>query len=202
MIEIKEENYFGKGEFQKCYIHPNNDNLCIKIKTNNNPNNKRVEIELEYFLRIQKKKLKNNSDYSFIVYYHGTQNTNLGEGYIYDLIRDETTNKISKTLFDYLKMENSPISDNIFMAELKKLKKKLIENKIVVRDLTGKNICCRILKDNTIQLIVIDGVGHREFFPFVNWFSLFSRIKTNRVYRKKKLNSINDHRSFYDIPPK
>lgn len=198
MIKIKETDYIGKGNFQKCYMHPENKNLCIKIKIDENCKNIRVERELLYYEKIQSKKLK-KIDYSFFAKYHGAVKTNLGEGFIYELIRDEVTNKVSKTLFDYLEMKNSPISDKVFVSELKKLKRAMIANDIIARDLTGKNICCKILSNNTIQLIIIDGIGHNEFFPFVDWFSFAAKIKINRVYKKKKLNSMQEHRKFYEL---
>ena len=36
MIHIQEHHYLGKGGFQKCYINPENDELCLKIKIDKN----------------------------------------------------------------------------------------------------------------------------------------------------------------------
>jgi len=194
MIELKEAHYISQGGFQKCYFHPENEALCIKVKKNEDHEDARVDRELNYYKKIQKKK----NPLRFLAKYHGEINTNLGLGYVFDLIRDETSKLVSLTLYDYLKMETSPFSDTDFLQELNKIKKELIENKIVARDIKAKNLCCRIAKDNSLELVLIDGIGHRDFIPVVDWLTFFSRKKTNRIFHKKKLNSIRDQRQFLE----
>jgi len=188
MIQINETEYIGEGAFQKCYIHPDNENICLKIKINRHKD-PRVEREIKYY-----KKIQNKNKLPFIAKYYGEINTNLGEASVYELIKDEVTNKVSLTLCDYLRMDNSPFSDELFISELERLKRSLIKHKVIVRDLMGKNICCKILKDNTIELIIIDGVGHRDFIPFVEWFRFFAKRKIEKIFLKKKLESMDEHR--------
>lgn len=189
MIQIEEKHYIGKGKLQKCFVHPDNENICLKI--NIDQKNPRVKREINYYNKIQKK-----FEIPFIAKYHGEKNTNLGVASVYDLIRDETTNKISLTLYDYLKMDNSPFSDELFISELEKLKRKMIEHKILASDLNGKNICCKILKNNSIDLVIIDGIGHRDFIPIVEWFHIFAKRKINKIFFKKKLYSMDEHRNW------
>ncbi len=71
----------------------------------------------------------------------------------------------------------------------------------IIRDLMGKNICCKILKNKSIELIIIDGVGHRDFIPLVEWFHFFTKRKINKIFYKNKLNSMDEHRdwlAFYE----
>jgi len=197
MIEIEEKHYIGQGKLQKCYIHPDNDNLCLKIKIKEQYENPRVNREVKYYKKIQKKNIAN----PFFAKYHGEVNTNLGVANIYDLIKDETTNNVSLTMDHYLKMDNSPFSDELFISKLEKLKKQMIEHKIIIRDLMGKNICCKILKNKSIELIIIDGVGHRDFIPLVEWFHFFTKRKINKIFYKNKLKSMDEHRdwlAFYE----
>lgn len=72
----------------------------------------------------------------------------------------------------------------------------MIKHKIIVRDLIAKNICCKRLKNNSIELIIIDGVGHRDFIPLVEWFHIFSKRKINKIFFKKKLYSMDEHRDW------
>ena len=190
MIEIEEKYYIGQGTYQKCYVHPNNDNLCLKIKRNVRSNKFRIDQEVQYYKKIQKK----FASLPFLSKYHGEENTNFGVATVYDLIKDETTNNVSLSMYDYLTMKNSPFSDDLFVSEMKKLKKKLIEHKILIRDLTAKNICCKILKNNKIELIIIDGVGHRDFIPLVEWFRFFTKRKMDKIFTRKKLHSMEEHR--------
>lgn len=193
MIQIEEKHYIGRGISQYCYIHPDNDNICLKIrrKRKKNPNDPRIDREIRYYKKIQKK-----TNLPFIAKYHGQKITNLGSASSFDLIKDETTNTVSLPLSDYLKMDNSPFSDDLFISELEKLKRKLIKHKIIVRDLKANNICCKVLKDNSIELIVIDGVGHRDFFPLVEWFSVFTKRKMDKIFFTRKLYSMDEHRSW------
>ena len=192
MINITKEHYINQGAFQKCYVHPENKNLCVKIKIDENHKDLRVDREIEYYKKIQKKRIKN----SFWAKYHGTVETNLGTGYVFDLVRDETTNKVSKTVSEYLNSNNCPIPHNIFEFEFQKLKNEMIKNKIIVRDITGRNVCCKILNDNSIELVIIDGVGHRDFLPLVEYFQYFTKRKINRIYEKKQLNKMTDHKKW------
>jgi len=195
MLEIKEKHYIGQGELQKCYRHPINENLCLKIKINEQYKNPRVNREVKYYKKIQRK----NIAFPFFANYYGEVNTNRGIANVYDLITDETTNNVSLTMYDYLKMDNSPFSDELFVSKLEELKKQMIAHKIIIRDLMGKNLCCKILKNNSMELIIIDGVGHRDFIPMVDWIHFCSKRKINKIFYKKKLNSMDDHREWLAI---
>ncbi len=197
MLDLKEKFYIGKGDFQKCFIHPDNSNLCVKIKIDDNHKNDRVNKEVKYYEKIQNKRSK-YFEYPFLAKFHGKEDTNLGVGFIYDLIRDETTNNVSLTLYDYLVMNESPFSDELFLDHLQKLKKQLIKHKVIVKDLTGKNICCKVLKNGCIELVIVDGVGHRDIIPFVEYIGIYRKMKINKIYRKKKLNSLDELRIFFD----
>lgn len=192
MIEIKEEHYIAEGLARKVYYHPDNTDLCIKIG--------KPEIEIDHLYKEIKyyNKIKNKDTskfgYPFYVAYHGEVETNLGTGFVYDLIKDETTGNISLTLRHYLEMENTPYSDEVLVAGLNRLKSEMIRHKIFVGDLRARNICCKILKNKDLQLIVIDGIGHRDFFPLADWFHYFAKKKVERRFLKGNLHSLEAQR--------
>ncbi len=192
MIQIEDKHYIGKGGFQKCYVHPDNNNICLKVKINEFHKDPRVNREVDYYKKIQKRK----GEIPFIAKYHGETMTNYGMASLYDLVRDETTNKVSLTLYDYLKMDNSPFSNTVLTEEVLELKQKLIAHKIIVRDLMGKNICCKILKDHSVELVIVDGVGHRDFIPLVDWISFFTKKKIDKIFHKKKLYVLEEHKNW------
>ncbi|MCT4591241.1 MAG: YrbL family protein [Carboxylicivirga sp.] len=195
MIKIDENKYIGRGQFQKCYVHPENENICLKIKVDPNHVDPRVDREIKYYKKIQKKA----ANLSFLAKYHGEVETNLGMASAFDLIRDETTNNVSLSLYSYLRMEKSPFSHELFIAELEKLKQKLIQNKIVARDLSGANICCKILKDNSIEMVLIDGVGHTNVIPLVEWFRRFTKRKMDKVFMEKNMHSMQEHLAYLNL---
>ena len=192
MIEIKDEHYISEGLARKVYYHPDNNDLCIKIG--------KPEIEVDHLYKEIKyyKKIRNKDtskfDYPFYVAYHGEVETNLGTGFVYDLIKDETTGNVSLTLRHYLEMENSPYSDEVLIEGLNRLKSEMINHKIFVGDLRARNICCKILKNKHLQLIVIDGIGHRDFFPLADWFHFFAKKKVERRFLKGNLHSLKAQR--------
>lgn len=194
MIEIPEGNFIGEGGFQKCYIHPFDRNLCLKIEKEIHRDEPRIEREIQYYKKIQKKKIE-----PFWAKYHGTVSTNLGLAYVFDLVRDEVSNEVSLNLADYLKMEHCPIPYDYISLKLQALKQKMIKSRVLVKDLHGKNICCKLCRDNAIDLIVVDGIGHRDFIPVVEYFQWFTKRKVNSVYRKKQLISMEKHKKWIKL---
>ncbi len=193
MIIINEQDYIAEGLARKVFYHPHNRDLCVKI---GKPETEVYHLykEIKYYEKIKNKDVS-KYDFAFYAKYHGEVETNLGIGFVYDLVKDETTQKISLTLRHYLEMKDSPISDKTIVKELEKLKMQMIKHKIFVSDLRARNICCKILKNNSVELIVIDGIGHRDFFPFADWFHYFAEKKVERRFRKANLHSLSAQRN-------
>jgi hypothetical protein len=195
MIILNKKHYIAEGLERICYYHPTNLNLCIKIGKIG-VDVKRLDFEVSYYNKISNK--YKNYEYEFHTKYYGKIQTNLGIGYVYDIVRDQKSNKISLTLRDYLLTKNSPINDSIIKMALNRLKSCMIRNKIFVGDLRARNLCCKIMNDNSIELIVIDGLGHRDFFPFGDYFTYFAKKKVERRFLKAKLTSLSEQRSFLE----
>ncbi|MGC1471238.1 MAG: YrbL family protein [Psychroserpens sp.] len=193
MIEITPKHYISEGLARQVYRHPEQDNLCIKIG--------KPEIETEHLYKeikyYEKIKQKNSSrfEYQFYAKYHGEIETNLGVGFVYDLVKDETTQHISLTLRHYLEMEHSPIVDESLNDGLERLKQQMIAHKVFASDLRARNICCKILKDNSVNLVIIDGIGHRDFFPMADYMNHFAKKKVERRFEKAHLNSLAEQRA-------
>ncbi len=192
MIILKDEHYIAEGLIRKCYHHPNDTNLCVKI------GKKGVDKyvlykEIEYFHRIRNKDIS-KFDYPFYAKFFGEIETNLGIGFVYELIKDEKNQKISLTLRDYLEMETSPFSDAILAEALNRMKEHLIKHKIFISDLKARNLCCKVLEDNSIELIIIDGLGHRDFLPFADYISYFAKKKVERRFEKSAFTTLDEQR--------
>ena len=192
MVVLNDEHYMAEGLARKCYYYPDNDNLCIKIGKPE-VDESHLYKEINYYKKISKKDTS-KFDYPFYSMYHGTIETNLGKGFVYDLVRDETTHEVSKTLLDYIRMKDSSYEDYILNTALNRLKDQMITHKVFASDFRPRNICCKILKDDSIELIIVDGIGHRDFFPLANWFGYFAQRKIERRFQKIHLNTIDEHR--------
>ena len=196
MITIKDQNFMAEGVYQKCYRHPENEGLCIKI-SKQELQTSRLLYEINYFKKISRKNWK-RFEYPFFTKYHGQVDTNLGTGFVYDLITDETTGEISKTMEYYLLNPDPKITDDMLRDGFDRLIKMMIKHRVIANDIRSKNICCKILKDESIQMIMVDGVGHRDFIPIVEWSSYFAKKKILRRLVKHDLHSIEAQRTFLE----
>ncbi|MDN3493430.1 YrbL family protein [Winogradskyella bathintestinalis] len=193
MLQIKDKNYISEGLARKVYFHPDNNDLCVKIG--------KPEIDTHHLYKeinyLEKIKSKDRSKfaYPFFAEYLGEIETNLGTGFIYELVKDELSQNISLTLRHYLEMNKSSISDTQIEEGLQRLKEQMISHKIFVGDLRARNICVKLLKNNAIELVVIDGIGHRDFFPFADWFHYFAKKKVERRFVKANLHSLSAQRN-------
>jgi hypothetical protein len=179
MIKISSNHYIGEGEIRKCYVHPKNENLCIKIP--------RTHIDREYTNKeiVYFKKLNSRKSHplSFYSNFHEEIETNYGMGQVFDLVRDETTHDISKTLEYYLLHPNL-LNMALLEDALQRLKANMIAYKVFARDLRARNLCCKLKLDATVDFVIVDGIGHRDFLPLADWFHFFSKKKIERTFNK------------------
>ena len=187
---LKDENYFAEGNSRKVYYHPSDNSLCIKIaKPTEAPSY--LQREINYYSKIQNGKNVSKFKYCFYAKYYGEIETNLGVGTIFDLIRDETTKNRSKTLLQYLNMAESPFNDNMLNIALDDFKQEIIKHTIFIKDCGPSNLCCRVKKTGSIELIAVDGVmGHRDFLPLVDYWHYFAIKKIERYLSRAHLTSI------------
>jgi len=194
VLILNKDHYIGEGEIRFCYYHPDNMNLCVKIPRETTTRNYTLK-EIKYFKKLSKR-YKRNYSYKFFSDFQGEVLTNHGLGQIFDLILDYNSNEVSKTLEYYL-LHSNIVSDNKIESALIKLKQMMIKHRVFTRDLRSRNICCRLINSkNDIELIIIDGIGHRDFFPLADWFYYFSRKKVERIFKRWKLNSLSEQREF------
>ncbi len=187
MIHLDDKLHIGEGEIRFCYQHPHRKDLCIKIPRSETTRDYTVK-ELVYFKKLSKRN-KSKYAYQFFSDFHEEIETNKGLGQVFDLVRDETTGGVSKTLKYYLEEDNSVDIEKLSKA-LSYLKAQMVKNHVFARDLRTRNICCKLKEDNTVELIIIDGIGHRDFFPFADMFGYFAKKKVERAFQKFHLNSI------------
>lgn len=190
MVLLTEDLFIAEGLIKKCYHHPLNSEMCVKLCKPHDEAKKQLKNELKYLNKIQKRNWDHLS-FPFFSNFLGTTETNLGKGYLYDLVFDETTAKKSKTLEYYLNNQNSLAFNNQLQKAIDTLKKQMINNKIFASDLVARNICCKILKDGSLQLVIVDGIGHRDFIPIVEYISFLAKKKIERRFNKS---------DFYPLP--
>lgn len=164
----------GKGLFCTCYLHPEDNGICIKLPTTHKKARKRQKADKAYYQKLY----KNKADLTYISDYLGTCQTSLGPGHLYQYIKDKN-GETSKTLNHYL--ANYPQKTEELNSHLAKLGRYLLENHILISDLHGNNIVFQHLSENSTKLMIVDGIGDRVIFTAPNFFN---SIKEGKIIRR------------------
>jgi len=191
MLFMQENDFIGRGYTRVCYRHPHDEKKCIKICTHKQKGKLTInEKESLYYRKISRR--KPGFEYDVIPRFHGWVKTNIGEGAVYDLVIDEGTGDVSRTLYEYLPLlKNEPCLERWVVA-LERFKSSLYKNSILIRDPGPQNICVKKGVDDSLQFVAIDGIGHRDAIPLVDVWPWLARRKLDRQFRRSKMTSINE----------
>ena len=196
MLELTPDMLHASGSSRHCYRHPHDDSACVKVDRPNIRKSYTLN-EINFFRRIGNWRdvanLKASSGFL------GTEETNLGLGAEYRLIRNETDGKVSATLYDVLHRDPAPFSTEVLDAALVDFRKRLLADAVMAKDLRPWNICVQVLKDQSIRFWLVDGFGHRTRFRLKDYIAFFGRRKLREYMRNVHLTSIDDVRKAY--PP-
>ena len=179
IIHLDENSYYGKGTHKKCFVHPSNSKLCIKIAYNRG-GQKDLLREINYLKVLQRRK----KDYSILPQYYGEIKTNLGTGYVYELIRDYD-NAQSLTLEDILTNQNL---FNIMFETVKNmllfLKTSLLKNEIITMGLFPENIIFQKTAPDKYNIRLVNDMGSGVLIPLEYHFHYFAKAKVERRWQE------------------
>jgi hypothetical protein len=116
--------------------------------------------------------------------------TNFGLGGVFDVVRDSETSKLSKTLRDYLRDGTVKRERDRWEIALKQLRDSVLRNALVVGDLGPGNILASACMDGSIQLVIVDGIGHRDFLPLCDYIPPLARLRSSRKMNRFGLTSV------------
>lgn len=192
VVELREELFYGNGRHKKCYIHPENENLCIKVPYNDGG---KIDLEREVkFVRLLK---KNKKDCSILPEYFGKIQTSRGDGYVFELIKDYDGEK-SLTLEDYLNSEEL-LRENfrIIVNLLKILKENLLQNQIITMGLFPENIIFQKIDYNKYRVRIVNDMGNAALIPLEYYSSFFAVRKILRRWKRFVKVVKNDYQNQY-----
>lgn len=176
IIVLNDDDAFGKGANRVCYLHPANENSCVKIPNKNKKSIKATLREIEYYKYYEKKGAQFNSVSNFF----GEIETNQGVGYVFELVRDYD-GLISKPLRYYL---DHKLYSDLLDKKLVELYYDLIKNRIMVSDLNPKNILVVKKSEASITLKMVDGIGNVDGIKVCDYSSLFFKMKIKRKFKR------------------
>lgn len=178
IIQLDDSLLYGQGSHKKCFLHPHNKNLCIKIAYNEGGQKDLIR-EINYIDVLKRR----HKDYSILPQYFGKVNTNLGTGYVFEIIRDYNNGR-TQTLEDFITDLNL-FSQNysLIVRLLKELKEKLYKNEIITMVLFPENILFQKTDENTYRVRIVNDMGSAVLIPLEYHFKYFAHTKILRRWK-------------------
>lgn len=178
IIQLDDSLLYGQGSRKKCFLHPHNKNLCIKIAYNEGGQKDLIR-EINYIDVLKRR----HKDYSILPKYFGKVNTNLGTGYVFEIIRDYNNGR-TQTLEDFITDLNL-FSQNysLIVRLLKELKEKLYKNEIITMVLFPENILFQKTDENTYRVRIVNDMGSAVLIPLEYHFKYFAHTKILRRWK-------------------
>jgi hypothetical protein len=174
-IEINSEA-IGQGQERICYRHPLDGSRLIKIQRGDS--DKQTRRELRFYRNLARRGMQ---DFSHIPRFHGFVDTNLGRGFVVDLIADYD-GEVSKSLWWHFQ-RGYPVSE--FEPYLDELRRYLLARRIVFSvDMGRYNVLFQKLSGEQARLVVIDGLGNHTAINWPDEIGYFARRKIARRWKR------------------
>ena len=178
MLDLDAAVLVGKGLHRECYEYPGDSTRCVKVVVAGNSDENRREAR--YYQRLARRRIS----WELLSNFHGLEPTSMGEGAVFDLVRD-FDGCVSQTLGHYL--ESPALSANhevILAGAFAELKGYLLRNRVVTMTLKSKNILLQKTTQETGKLVIVDNVGNSDFIPLSNYIGCLARRKILRKWRR------------------
>jgi len=175
---LKEEDFVGKGNERVCYVHPDDKNKAIKVSYEQNQGrSKQTDLETKTYNQLLKKE---KMSWKHLPKYYGKVQTNMGEGFVVELVRD-FDGEVSKSFAYYLNQNGV----EKYAQELADYKEYFLEYGVIFNfGMMPKNILLRRSSETSSELVLIDGLGDVSHFTILNGFKWFSSRRISRRWDK------------------
>jgi len=187
IVELSDKLFLGKGTARICYYDPRDAAKCIKIDWADRSFSQTKQ-EGKYYKWLAQK--RPGFQYDCIPRFHGFVATNFGLGGVFDVVRDQESNTLSKSLRYYLQNGIVERDRDRWEIALKKLRDSVLHHALVVGDLGPGNILASTRIDESIQLVIVDGIGHRDFLPLCDYIPSLARLRSSRKMNRFGLTSV------------
>jgi len=174
MLLLNASDFVGKGLHRECYVHPNDEQRCIKVVVAGDLSESKRE--QSYYKLLQKRGIS----WDILPRFHGIIETNMGAGAVFDLIRDYD-GEISKTLEYYLSSKQLDSAENPGISQaISIFKQELYRQSIITMTLSPKNIMYKKTGPNKGRLVLIDNIGNSDFIPICSYIDSLAKKKITR----------------------
>jgi hypothetical protein len=178
MLTLESSALIGRGLRRECYFHPEDENKCIKVVVSGD--HKETVREQSYYRLLEKRHIS----WKMLARFYGNVDTNLGEGAVFELIRDYN-GEISKTLEHCFSANiEADRIDPYLNRALPVLKQYLLKWKIVTMTLKPQNIVYKKTHQSNGFLVVIDNIGNSDLIPICNYVDWMAIRKIHRKWQR------------------
>ena len=176
-LNLNNSMLIGVGSERKCFIHPHDDQKCIKITYKFGRRTvARCKREIKYSLKYSNLHLHSRS----IPQYFGKVETNLGDGQVFELVLDYDGN-ISNKLSEHIKTNEINIS---LKDKISDLYQSFLESRVLVSDFHPGNLVIQKSSADNYHLVMIDGFGNSDFIKICDYSRFFLKKKLIRKFRR------------------
>ena len=198
IITVSDLEPFGKGAHRKCFPHPENPNQCIKVIYNPSTSAKKEIVrELKYY-EVLNRSLK---DWRGVPRYYGQVQTDMGVGYVYDLIRNYDGSP-ALTLEKMMKQCETQEKAQVILGIFRSLNQYLHDNEIQTLPLQSYNILCQRVSPDEYRPVACDNLGERAGIPLSRWFPFLCHRKQERRWKEfMKTKSVEAFLQKFQIDP-
>lgn len=179
ILQLKDEDFVGKGCHKLTYLHPEDKKKCVKVIYNSEGN-----IDISRELRYRAYRDEKGQTSTVLPAYYGEVETEKGKGYVFEYVCDYD-GSISMTLMDYI--ENLDLFEqdlDEIIVLMRELKEHLFADKIISMGITPENIVIPKISPTEKKIYLITDLGVSEFPPLVLWFESLAMKKITRKYKK------------------
>lgn len=173
MIYLNADDFVGKGSKRYCYRHPDNPERCIKIAYKPALTDKKKQNEFNYLRMLERRGI----DWSHMPRCYGWATTDIGAGLVFDFFHTHD-GLAMPSIGEHLR--EGRITLDALSEPLETLRRYLLRNRIVTRDLNATNIVCNVEGSDAPVLYLIDGIGNADFIKVANYLPFYTKKKTNR----------------------
>ena len=191
-IELNDALLLGRGHHKAAYCYPGNPGLCIKIPYET------PDYDLKRELMYRKVRRWRGLPSSVLTEYHGTVETNLGIGYVFERMMDYD-GKPSVSLEEFLSDKNLGSEKERFVSDLlRQLYRSELAEEIITSDTNPENFYIWQKEPGRYCLRIIDNIGSPAFIPLIYFVPLLARRHVEKYWKRfiREINQRHPHVSF------
>ncbi|MCF0253115.1 MAG: hypothetical protein HUK26_02115 [Duodenibacillus sp.] len=169
----------GTGAHRSCYRHPDDPGKCVKVVFDVSERAKKLDArELRYYRHLA----RTLKDWSGLTRYYGPADTDLGPGEVFELVACDD-GSAARTLKSHLEACDCPGRAEELHGALRRLRRYIIDNRIVTLALGAHNVLLRERAGGGIEPVICDNIGDKTALSPSYWLAWECRRQQDKRWR-------------------